>query len=122
MGVGSSADTTGGEVKRTSIKRKPRPSTLDERTYLDRSHVGDAMRPTLAALIALSRLRASGGHATVDVAIGKDGQVYASISSTTMDRAALNGQIEMVGRYNRTAKLDDVACDIEYALESVDKR
>lgn len=90
--------------------------------YLERSCTGDASRPTTAAMTVLGRLRASRRSAIIDVALGHDGRVYASVGSGAFDKAVGRGRIVYVGRYVGTASVGDVAEDIEFVWQKmVDK-
>lgn len=83
--------------------------------YLDRSFVGHATRPTMAAMTAIGRLRASSRHSRIDIALAQDGAVYASCASAAFDKALLRRELSHVGRYTRGASSADIAADIECA-------
>lgn len=87
--------------------------------YLSRSYVGDVSNATMAAMTALGRLRASRNAETVDVAIGMDGDVYATTFGVTMEKAVTKGRLLAVGTYTGTASVGDVAEDIEFAWQGL---
>lgn len=89
--------------------------------YLDRSCVGSAQRPTMSAMTALGRLRRASNAQFVEVAISDDGMIYASTGSAAFDKAVQRGGLEYVGRYLATASVGDVASDIEFVWNMLDK-